>query len=65
MLAEQSRYQTRSQTFSAALKRARRPVLVRNVITGALLLGFVSGVCILGLSKASILGQVSKSATRT
>lgn len=41
----QSSYYDKQNRPTAALYRARQPYLVKNVITGLCLLGFVGGVC--------------------
>ncbi|CAG8450853.1 13532_t:CDS:2 [Ambispora gerdemannii] len=44
MLTQPSKYQTKTYTFTPALERARRPLRVRNAVTGIFLLGFVGAV---------------------
>lgn len=41
----QSSYYDKQNRPTAALYRARQPYLVKNTLTGLLLLGFVGGVC--------------------
>ncbi|CAG8581747.1 14694_t:CDS:2 [Funneliformis caledonium] len=44
MLNQPLKYQTQKILFTPALKRARKPFVVRNAITGMLLLGFCGAV---------------------
>lgn len=42
---DHSSYYTRANAQSAALLRARRPYLVRNAVTGLIMAGIATGVC--------------------
>ena len=49
-----SKYQTPKLTNMPGLQRARKPFIVRNILTGIILVGFVGAVCILFKNKNSI-----------
>ncbi|CAJ0640785.1 15999_t:CDS:2 [Entrophospora sp. SA101] len=39
-----SKYQTSKLTYTPAFQRARKPFIVRNILTGIILVGFVGAV---------------------
>jgi hypothetical protein len=41
-----SKYQDQKLYFTPAMQRARKPFIIRNAVTGMLLLGFCGAVCI-------------------
>ncbi len=49
MLNQPLKYQNQKLLFTPAMKRARKPFVLRNAITGMVLLGFCGAVCILRL----------------